>query len=442
MADILTLRRKSGELNTQRVDLVEKMDAILASAGETMTDEQKGDFDTLDAEVQVLDVEIKANDAEIERFERIEKYKASQAKPFVPAYEPDRIVPAEAKAPKEKGTDFARISKALIAAKGNALVAAQWAETQAWDNKADIAKALGSSTAVGGGYLVPVEYSSDIIDLLRNQTVVYKAGPQIMPMNGTLEVPKLASGANGGYVGENATRNAEEPTFGNVKLTTKKLMAKVPVSNDLIRNSSPQADMVVRDDIVAGLSVTADAALLRDLGDGAAPKGLRYWAAAGNQLNTAGTTSANIESDLSDMLGGLQDYNVPMIRCVWFMAPRSFRHLYNLRDANGNLIYPELRGPTPMLYSYPVMTTNQIPTNLGGGTATEIYLVDMAQVIIGEEGGIELKISDEASYSNSSGTQTSAFDNDQTVIRAIMRHDMVVRYDRAIAVTTDVTWGA
>lgn len=441
MPDILTLRRKRGEITDKRTELVEKMDLIVNAEGD-MTDEMQGDFDALETEVNGLDEEVKAIDVELARAKRVEELKAKQAKPMESAVTHAPTAPAQAKQAKAPGTDFSRITQALVMAKGSPLLAASWAEKQAWDNKDDIAKALGSSTAAGGGYLVPTEYSNEIIELLRAKAVIFQAGPRIMPLNGTLEIPRITAGVDGGYIGENSTRNAEQQTFGNLKLTSKKLFSVVPVSNDLIRNADPRVDAVVRDDIVSGLSVTADVALLRDKGDGAAPKGLRYWAKAANLLNSAGTTAANIESDFSDLMGGLQDNNVAMVRPVWFMAPRSFRHLYKLRDANGNLIYPELRQPTPTMYGYPIFQTTSVPTNLGGGTATEIMLVDMNEVIIGEETGIELMASDVASYNNSAGTATSAFSNDQTVIRAIMRHDQVVRHDSAVAVITDATWGA
>lgn len=424
MPDILTLRRERG-------DKIEKMQAITDKDESTAEDLEQ--FDSLEAEVKEID-------AKIERAERVQKYQAENAEPIKQptAEEVKMYAPAEPKTPKEKGTDFSRIARSLVMAKGSPLLAAQWASDQPWDNKEEIAKALGSSTGSGGGYLVPVEYSNEIIELLRAKAIFFQAGPRIMPMNGTMEIPRLTGGATAGYIGENSSISTSEQTFGNLKLTSKKLAAMVPVSNDLIRNSNPQADQVVRDDIVSELSVTADLNLIRSVGSSASPTGVRYQTASGNLLNSAGTSASNIETDFSNLMGGLQDNNVGMIRPVWMMAPRSFRHLYKLRDANGNLIYPELRNAQPVLYGYPVLMTTNIPVNLGSGSnETEVYLVDFSDVFVGEEAGIELMASDVASYDS-----TSAFQNDQTVIRAIMKHDMALRHDVSSAVITDATWGA
>ena len=67
------------------------------------------------------------------------------------------------------------------------------------------------------------------------------------------------------------------------------------------------------------------------------------------------------------------------------MHPSRKNHLRNLRDGNGNLIFPATRGPSPTLYGWPVMVTTSIPSDLGGGAnESEIYFVDMIYVFIGE----------------------------------------------------------
>ena len=75
-------------------------------------------------------------------------------------------------------------------------------------------------------------------------------------------VPKIASGTGANYVGENTNATPTEPTFGQVQLTARKLVALCPISNDLIRYSSPQADTLVRDDLVSGIATAEDAAFI------------------------------------------------------------------------------------------------------------------------------------------------------------------------------------
>ncbi|MEM1344344.1 MAG: phage major capsid protein [Pseudomonadota bacterium] len=429
------------ELRQRRIGLANELSALsepkdTQGAPRAWTEADSKAFDAKEAEYRTLD----------EQLQRAEKALAATKASAVPlAIDDPSITPAQPRTPQMKGAGFARIVKAPAAEQGNRRNAAQYATDQPWQDKDAIAKALGSSTAGAGGFLVPEEFSNDIIELLRAKAVVFMAGPEVMPMNGTMLLPKITTGANGQYIGENTNAPKEEQTFGQLRLTSKKLASLVPISNDLIRNSAASADRMVRDDMVAGLAVTADAALLRDQGTGAAPKGFRFWAPKGNITASNGTNATQVELDIQQLVGGLQDNNIPMIRPAWFMAPRSHRFLYNLRDANGNLIYPELRqitdaAPMGMLYGFPVFATTNIPTNLNGNQS-EIYLVDMAQVVIGEETGVEIMVSDTAAYHDGTGV-VAAFSQDQTVIRAIMRHDMVLRHEAAVAVKTGITYGS
>ena len=105
-------------------------------------------------------------------------------------------------------------------------------------------------------------------------------------------------------------------------------------------------------------------------------------------------------------------------------------------------MFPEIRGPSPTLHQWPVFTTTNIPITLGGGTETEIYFVDADEVILGEVDAIEIEMSREAAYKNASGSMVSAFQRDQSLIRATLRHDLAVRHPESIAIKTAVTWGS
>ena len=89
------------------------------------------------------------------------------------------------------------------------------------------------------------------------------------------------------------------------------------------------------------------------------------------------------------------------------------------------------------------MTTTNIPNNLGAGAdETEVYFVDADEVILGEVDAIEIELSREAAYKTTGGTVISSFQRDQSLIRAKLLHDLVVRHEEAIAIKTAVTWGS
>jgi hypothetical protein len=53
---------------------------------------------------------------------------------------------------------------------------------------------------------------------------------------------------------------------------------------------------------------------------------------------------------------------------------------------------------------------------------------------------LELAVSREGSYVDSGGTTRSAFQSDQSIIRAIAEHDFQMRHDQSVAVIQRVLW--
>jgi HK97 family phage major capsid protein len=338
-----------------------------------------------------------------------------------------------------KGLFTARIIRAIAAGKGDAERAAAFAKKN-WSDE-NVAKALSASEAVAGGLLIDSNFSTSLIELLRPASVFRRMNPVVVPMeNGTLTMPGIATGATGQYIGENTNIPNTEQTFRHVNMVWKKLAALTPVSNDLLRFQSIQADQIVRDDLVAAIAQRSDLAFIRDDGNVNTPKGLRYQAPAANVIAANATVNlANVTTDLGKIVLKLMEANVRMLRPGWLMAPRTFVYLATVRDANGNFAYrDELNAGR--LWGFPFGVTTQIPVNLGGGTnESELYFCDFADVMLGEASTLIVDASTEAAYHNGSAVVAS-FSLDQTVIRALVHHDLGIRHPESIVVMTGVTW--
>lgn len=351
----------------------------------------------------------------------------------------------------EKGMSFARCVRATAAAKmhgmgpdgaisilknwGNGDLAEKWGEARQ--------KAMAAGIATAGGFLVPEQFSTEVIEFLRNNSIVRKLNARVIPVpQGTLKVPKLTGGSTAYYVGENTNATKSELTTGQLTLTFKKLVTLVPMSNDLLRYSSPGADTIVRDDVVNAMRVREDSAFLRDTGTDSTPKGLRYWAHADNILSINATVNVqNVFTDLGNTILQLLNANIPMISPAWIMAPRTEMFLKTLLNANSYPVFREemMRGT---LFGYPYGVSTNVPINLtvaGNTERSEIYFVDFAQVLIGESMNLTVDTSQEAAYYDGSSV-IAAYSQDQTVVRVIAEHDLGVRHDKAIAVLNNVSW--
>jgi len=340
----------------------------------------------------------------------------------------------------EKGLKMGKLIRALAAGRGDPERAKRIADKWFGDDNG-ISKALAAGDATAGGFLVGEEMSSEVIELLRPQAVVRRSNPVIMTMDrGNLTLPKITGGASSSYIGENDNGGLTEQTFGTVKLTFKKMVTLVPVSNDLLRFASYNADAIVRDDLVMSMATREDLAFIRGDGLNDTPLGMRNWALPGNIFAANATVNLdNVTIDLGNAVLNLENANVRMIRPTWYMNPKTKKYLMTVRDGNGNYAFRDemLRGT---LWGFPFQSTTQIPSNLGSGDKSEVYLTDMADAVIGESTEMTIDASGEAAYFDGATVQSS-FSRDQTVIRAIAEHDFVMRHDASISVITDVAWG-
>lgn len=442
---------KIHELRSERATVNQRVQALAAAEAETgaLTAEQQAEFGELQARFEALT-------QQIDRLEAAERMAAAAAVPVSPAasnanrQQAPPTVPAQPKEQEAPGTGMARMVVALAAAQGNRREAAQIALDRGYGEH--VAASLNTLTSGAGGVLVPTNLSREVIELLRPKSVVRRLGTRGLPLNnGNLTIPRLKGGAVVGYIGSDSDVPVTQQEFDDLKLSSKKLAALVPISNDLLANSaaSPNVDAIVVGDLTSALGTREDKAFIRDDGLSNNPKGLRYWASVGNVFaaTAAAPTIAQVDADLNKALFRLEGANANMTSVGWVMNPRTFRFLSSLRDGNGNKAFPELDQGT--LKGYAVGITTQIPTNLtvgaGSGAPTngsEIYLADFGDCFIGEDEALLIDYSKEATYKDGSGTVISAFQRDQTLIRVIAKHDFGPRHVESIVVIRDVQWGS
>lgn len=312
----------------------------------------------------------------------------------------------------------------------------------------DQVKAMTAGDPETGGILIPQPVSAEVIDLLRARVIVRNMNPVMLPMpNGNFRLPIKTGGTNSYYVGESTSPTTSSVKTGNVLLSFKKQMTLVPSSNDLFRYSSPGADQLIRNDIVSETAVRQDQAFLRDPGTNSTPKGLRYWAALNSViLGTGGVGGdANLTAmtaTLSKLMLKLLENNIPMANVHWIMSPRTYMNLTSVRTTNGPYAFrDEMMRGTLWGYGFTVSTT--VPNTLTEGSnsdMSELYLVDAGEIVIGDSERLMIDASDIAAYEEG-GTVKAAYSRDETVIRAISEHDLVVRRAEAVAVATGIRWG-
>jgi HK97 family phage major capsid protein len=207
-----------------------------------------------------------------------------------------------------------------------------------------------------------------------------------------------------------------------------------------MRSANPAADKIVTEDLTSAAAVVEDAAFICGDGTQFTARGLLNWALPANVFNSSGSTYSEIDSDLSGMEAALIGAGIPMLRPGWIMATRTEQSLKNLRGSDGHRIYPEMtENGGGKLRGFPYVATTSVPTNLNGGSQSEVILADFSEVVVGEY-QLLIDASRSGSYQTSGGNTVSAFSQDQTVIRIIVQSDLALKHDAAVAVLEGVTY--
>jgi HK97 family phage major capsid protein len=403
-------------------------------------------------------------DAEIARAKEVQEISAKGAQPS-PGQE--RTVPATVENDpytKEKSLMLGGVAK-MIGVGGGNIYNARTASKEMYGENHPVTKALITSSGAAGGFIVPPDVMTEVIPLLRAQAVVRSAGPRNIPMpRGTMTLPGQASAATAAYGSETKAITQSQQTLNQIVASYKKLTALVPVSNDMLRYADPAIDAFVRDDLVKVIALREDLAFIQGDGTQDTPRGFLSFAGAygstvpvfstsgnstlgagGNWISsTSSYTLATVASELGGAVNKLDTANVPDSKRVWFMHPRSYNYLFNVQNSLGVYVYRDelIRGT---LLTYPIKKTTQIPVNIWDAASSNkdnsfVYLVEMTEAMLLDSMQLELAVSREGNYVDSNGTTVSAFQSDQTIIRAIAEHDFQIRHDAAVAVIQMVRW--
>jgi len=333
------------------------------------------------------------------------------------------------------------VAVAIAGAKHSAfnITATEYAK-QKWGSGNIVEKALNASTDISGAFTIAETLSTDMIPMLDATAIMRKMGATTMPLvNGQLKIPKMTGGATAAYLSEGAVIAASQPTFGQLMLQGKKLAAKVPISNDLLKFSAQNVDQIVRNDIVKRLALREDLAMIEGTGDAGTPHGIRDLMLPANKIAmTAVPTAVTATTDAGRLVTLLDNGNVPDTKRGWITRPEVKNWLATVREATGALAFPDVQA-SGKWWGYPIATSNQI--TIDATTSCYLYLCEFPELIIADAYTLELTTSSEAAYTDSNAVLVSAFDRDETVVKAIEMHDFGMRHNASVAALTGCTWG-
>jgi hypothetical protein len=136
-------------------------------------------------------------------------------------------------------------------------------------------RGLSKGTPGKGGELVTTDLLLDqFADVLRNKMVMAQLGMQMLTgLDGDVDLPKKTSGSSFVWLGEGENAQDSDFDFTTLNMTPKTIAGAIPVTRKLRKQASRSIESLIINDLLDGMGVAIDYAMLAGPG-GNAPLGL------------------------------------------------------------------------------------------------------------------------------------------------------------------------
>ncbi|MBF8642266.1 phage prohead protease, HK97 family/phage major capsid protein, HK97 family,TIGR01554 [Pseudomonas luteola] len=428
---------------------------------------------TLDAEqseeYETLEGEIKSIQAHLKRLESLELLNIQKAKPVTNEPTQHQAQSMEFKqfnavakpAPLRDGLAMAQVVKFLGRAKGSEYGAFEMAKsTQGTDPRVvavlKAAVAAGSTTnATNAGALVGEETSvyADFLEFLRPQTIIGRFGtngiPALRPVPFRTALIGQTSGGAGYWVGEGQAKPLTNFDFSRTTLEPLKVANIAVVTEEVLRDSSPAADGIIRDQLVAALRerldidfISPSKAAVAGISPASITNGVTPIVSSGNDAEA-------VRADMRRLFGAFIAANNAPTAGVWVMSATTALALSLMQNPLGQAEFPGITMMGGTLFGLPALISEYVPVTADGGT---VALVNASDIYVGDEGGFAVDMSREASLqmdnaptmniTTPTGTQlVSLWQTNSVGFRAERTINWARRRQSAVALLTNVNWG-
>ena len=282
-------------------------------------------------------------------------------------------------------------------------------------------KVLGEGQGDQGGFLVPEQFTTQLMSLALEDAVVRPRAFRL-PMSSlnhslptivdTTHATNVFGGVRGYWTPESGSYTASEPSFGRINLTAKKLTAYTSAANELLADSAISLEALLLRLFPQALAYFEDDSFINGVGGGQ-PVGIINADAlitVAKETGQAATTivAENIDKMYSRMLPSSRG------KAVWVVHPDTLPQIVAMSRSVGTggsaAVMGNLTGSAPAtLYGRPIILSEKCQTL---GTAGDIFFVDFSYYVIGDRQTLSIASSPHV-----------RFQNDETVWRFTQRVD-------------------
>jgi hypothetical protein len=464
-----TVAEQIRDLEATRAAKAARMEEVLQKSMEEDRSSdvaEQEEFDTLDSEIKQIDNDL----VRLRRLEQLSIQKGRKVEAPAKGEEPaaaasqqrgtssPTIIVRNSKDADDKfaGQAYTRmvIAKALAHMEGIGgrmpadIAAARWGKTN--PTLVEVIKAGvaggGSGSGEWAAELVTADnrYSGDFIEYLYGRTLFDRLPLRQVPANVTI---KGQDGAATGYwVGESKGIPVTTADFSSVSLTPLKVGAIAVISNELMRDSSPSAEMLVRDALVQASAQRVDTTFLSTtaVSAGVSPAGILNGVAG---HNSHGSTAEALIADFKQLTAIFQSYkNASDLAIV--TTPDLAVSLGLMLTALGQQQFPGVGQDGGTLLGRMVYTGDNVPS----GAFIMLKPSDIWRIA---DSGVQVSISNVATIEQDSAPQgasdtpvaasatlMSMYQTESTAIKVVRSVNFAKRRSHAVQYIDNADYGA
>lgn len=280
----------------------------------------------------------------------------------------------------------------------------------------------------GGNLIGTTLDAGNFIDPLRNALVVRSLGARVLAgLVGNLDISRQKASATGAWVAENAAISATDAQFDAVSFTPKHAGAISEWSRNLLLQTSPDVEQLMRADFTAVLARTLDLAAIAGTGSSNQPTGILSTSGIGNVA--MGTNGGALTFDaVADLVGAVADANAEMGALGMATNTKVRRAAAKLKDSQNRPL-----GEDVVFQGVRRAYSNAVPSTLTKGTSSgncsALVYGNWSDLIIALWSELDLLVNP---------YESTAYAKGNVQLRGMMTVDIGVRHPESFAAIKDI----
>jgi HK97 family phage major capsid protein len=287
--------------------------------------------------------------------------------------------------------------------------------------------------SAGGVGITPVDPRPEAyIDILRAAIVIRKLGATVLSdLVGNAEIGRLATSATVGWVADNSALTPSDQVHEKVTLTPKHAGGIVEFSRNMLLQSSPDIEQLVRRDFAQVLAAAIDSAAINGGGSNM-PVGILATSGIGDVPGGANGLAPSY-ANLSALIASVATANALGANMAFLtnskVAAKLRTTLKSTTDTSSNFIITE----RDTLLGYPLAETNLVPSNLvkgtSGTTCSALIFGNFSDLLLGYWSELDIL---------TNPFESAAFSKGNVQVRAMSTVDVALRHPQSFAATKDL----